>query len=164
MGRPVRAFCLSLVLAMGAAKAFAGVPGEMTLELNDSQRVGLYGSATSVVVGNPLVADVAMLDSHSLVISGKGFGATRVEVYDGNGRELFNRRVVIVAPQADRVTLYRGVAPNQFDCAPKCQLISGSNAGGGPLATVGAAGSAVAAAAGAGAPNGPVASALSPTP
>lgn len=123
MGRPIRALCLSLVLAMGAAKAVAAT-GEMTLEINDSERVGLYGSAVSVIVGNPQVADVAMLDSHSLVISGKGFGATRVQVFDGAGRELFNRRVTIVAPQYNQVTLYRGADSRELNCSPKCHAIA----------------------------------------
>ncbi|QUD86749.1 pilus assembly protein N-terminal domain-containing protein [Phenylobacterium montanum] len=139
MGRPVRAICLSLVMTLGAAKAFAATADAMTLELNDSQRVGLYGSAASVVVGNPLVADVAMLDSHSLVISGKGFGATRVEVYDSNGRELFNRRVVIVAPQANQVTLYRGPDANEFNCSPKCHVVAANSSGGGSAPSGGSA-------------------------
>ena len=150
MARSIRALSLSLVLAFGAAKALAAT-GDMTLDINDSQRVGLYGTVASVVVGNPMVADVAMLDSHSLVISGKGFGATRIQVYDSNGRELFNHRVTIVAPQTNQVTLYRGATANQFDCEPKCQMISGTNL------------SAPAAAAGAASPSSPLASALAPS-
>ncbi len=120
MGRIVRVLSLSLALAMMAAEAFAAT-GDMMLEINDSQRVGLYGTAASVIVANPLIADVSMLDSHSLVISAKGFGATRVQAFDGNGRELFNRRITIVAPQVDQVTLHRGASSSEFICVPKCQ-------------------------------------------
>jgi hypothetical protein len=140
MGRPIRALCLSFALALATGEAFAASApaGEMMLEINDSQRVGLYGSATSVIVGNPQVADVSMLDSHSFVVSAKGFGATRVQVFDTNGRELFNRRIVVTAPTSNQVTLYRGSSTSDFDCSPKCHAVSGQMlASQGPLPPAG---------------------------
>ncbi len=121
MGRPIRLASLSLAFAFVAANALAA-SGAMTVEINDSQRVGLYGTAANVIVGDPAVADVSLVDGHSVVVNGRGFGATHVVVLDGNGRTLFDRRVTVVAPQDGRVTLYRGPAASEFSCSPRCQV------------------------------------------
>ncbi|HEY2658556.1 MAG TPA: pilus assembly protein N-terminal domain-containing protein [Caulobacteraceae bacterium] len=129
MGRPIRVLSLSLALAFAAGGALAA-SGAMTIEINDSQRVGLYGAAANIIVSDPAVADVSLVDSRSVVINGRGFGATHVVVLDGNGRALFDRRVTVIAPQEGRVTLYRGPAASEFSCAPRCQVAAATAAGG----------------------------------
>ena len=127
MGRSIPVLSLSLALSFAAANALAAT-GAMTVEINDSQRVGLYGTAANIIVGDPAVADVSLVDGHSVVVNGRGFGATHVVVLDGNGRALFDRRVTVVAPQEGRVTLYRGPAASEFSCSPRCQVSASTSA------------------------------------
>jgi hypothetical protein len=124
MGRSVRVLSLSLALLLTAATASAAT-GEMTLEINDSQRVGLYGAASSVIVGDPAVADVYMVDSHSVILTGHGFGATHVTVLDGAGHALFDRRIVVVAGEGGHVTVHRGPAISDYSCSPRCEMAAG---------------------------------------
>ncbi|MDR3508819.1 MAG: pilus assembly protein N-terminal domain-containing protein [Caulobacteraceae bacterium] len=125
MGRPFSVIAISLLFGLTAGSALASGEG-MTVELADSQRVGLRGSAANVIVSDPAVADVAMVDSHSLLVIGRGYGATRVVVLDAVGRTLFDRRVTVVAANDGRVTVYRGAVASDFSCAQRCQTIAGA--------------------------------------
>ncbi len=73
------------VLALSATTAFAA-DDAMTVHFKQSRRVQLSGQAANVVIGDPAVADVAMLDSHSVLVLGKGFGTTDILVLDRSGR------------------------------------------------------------------------------
>ncbi|MDR3512171.1 MAG: pilus assembly protein N-terminal domain-containing protein [Caulobacteraceae bacterium] len=126
MRRPIQTFTLCL-LALGAALAAspgAAAPtsapnGALSVELNQSRRVLLPGAAANVVVGDPTVADVAMTDAHSVVVIGKGYGATEVMITDHAGRTLLDDMVTVVTPTNGQVTVYRGVLPSEFACAER---------------------------------------------
>ncbi len=107
----------------GSAFGSAGASGSgMTVEVNQSRRVVLGGSVANVIVGDPTVADVVMIDAHSVVVVGKGYGATQVMVIDRAGRALLDARVTVTAQNAGRVTVYRGVVGTDYSCAGRCQV------------------------------------------
>lgn len=151
MGRSIRVLSLSLGLALAAGMAVAAA-GSLTVEINDSQRIGLYGAAANVIVGDPNVADVSMLDTRSVIVTGKGYGSTHVMVFDGTGRTLLDRRVVVVAPREGHVTLYKGAVAADYSCTPRCQAAASASS------------SASASSASSAASSGPVSGAPSTTP
>ena len=108
------------VLGLDAGSAVARGSG-MTVEVNQSRRVVLGGAIANVIVGDPTVADVVMVDAHSVVVVGKGFGMTQVMVIDHAGHALMDSRVTVVAPNAGRVTVYRGAVSTDYSCAGRCQ-------------------------------------------
>ena len=118
------------VLALAATTAFAA-DDAMTVHFKQSRRVQLSGQAANVVIGDPAVADVAMLDSHSVLVLGKGFGTTDILVLDRSGRTLMDSHVTVTAPDDGRVTIYRGAKPTEMSCAMRCQT---TNLGGGAAA------------------------------
>ena len=115
-------FALSIA-ALGAGAAVAGGSG-MTVEMNQSRRVVVGGAIANVIVGDPLVADVVMIDAHSVIVVGKGYGTTQVMVLDHVGRALMDARVTVIAPNQGRVTVYRGVATTDYSCAGRCQVLA----------------------------------------
>ena len=60
----------------------------LTVRLDQSARVRLSAPARDVVVGNPGVADVSMLDSRNIVVLGKSYGVTNLLVVDRAGRTI----------------------------------------------------------------------------
>ena len=52
----------------------------LTVELDHSARIQLAGSASSVIVGNPRIADVTVVNDRTLFVSGRGHGVTDVIV------------------------------------------------------------------------------------
>ena len=122
-------FALSTVgsgALVGVAAATAGtaaVGGGLTVEVNQSRRVVLGGAISNVIVGDPSVADVVMVDAHSVIVVGKGYGATQVMVIDRSGQPLLDARVTVVAPNEGRVTVYRGAVGTDYSCAGRCQIM-----------------------------------------
>ncbi len=124
MARPARTLLAAFLLLISAGSAVASA-GDLTVEMNDSRRVGLYGSAANVIVGDSSIADVSMIDSHSLVLTGRSYGRTHLTVLDGQGRTLLDTHVVVVAPDEGRVTVYRGPATVEYNCATRCEAAAG---------------------------------------
>ena len=114
MRRAAHAILLATALASTAGSVLAA--SLFSVGLNESRRVVLQGSAASVVVDDPTIADVAMVNSHSLIVLGRGYGATDVMVLDHAGRVLFDGRVRVSPPEDGRVTVHHGAAAADFYC------------------------------------------------
>ncbi|MEW6597937.1 MAG: pilus assembly protein N-terminal domain-containing protein [Pseudomonadota bacterium] len=149
-------------LAFGlAASAHAET---LVISIDHSQRLPIGGAVQSVVVGNPSVADVTVVDSHTLYVIGKSFGQTDVIVLDAYGRTLYQGDVVVGSANVGRVTVYRGGARTDMACAPNCQAVvrngaptsmsggSGGGTSGGGMPNLGAGAAAALSAAAAAAP------------
>jgi Flp pilus assembly secretin CpaC len=133
MRRSIWTFCLAFATLLSAGSAFAAAI--TTVDLNQSRRVMLHGTAANVFVADPAVADVTMIDSHSVIMLGKGYGVTQVLVTDRAGHTLLDSVVAVVGSDAGRVTVYRGDAAQDYHCSSRCETINGSN--GAPPSAVG---------------------------
>ena len=91
-----------------------------------------------MIVGNPAIADVSVADQRHLVITGKSFGVTNLMVIGAGGRLVYNRQIVVGAPQENRVSIFRGADSETYACAPACIRTSAATspaaAGGGAAA------------------------------
>jgi Flp pilus assembly secretin CpaC len=116
-----------LFLALGATALLAGPgialaqSGRINVEIDQAQRVQLRGAAGSVIVGNPEIADVTVVDANTLYITGKGYGVTEVVAVDPIGRTVFQSQVVVTAGDgAGRVRMWRGAQATEMACATSC--------------------------------------------
>jgi Flp pilus assembly secretin CpaC len=120
--RPITIFSV----AAAALALFAGaqtVRAEtLVVSLDHSTRLKIAGAAQSVVVGNPTVADVTVVDSHTLFVSGRGYGVTDVVVLDASGRTLYSTEVVVGVAHTGRVSVFRGAERTDMACSPNCQV------------------------------------------
>jgi hypothetical protein len=91
--------------------------GSLSLPIDTSVRVGFAGSARDVVIGNPMIADVTLLESGGAIILGKEYGLTSITAFDAAGRTVFSRQVVVVAGTDNRVAYFRGAQQNNYVCA-----------------------------------------------
>jgi hypothetical protein len=106
------------------AAAALAAPGSMVLQIKESERIPLAGVVTNVIVDDPGVADVALVDNHSVIVIGKGYGATGILVLGKGGRTLMHSQVAVVAPSVGPVTVYNGATPSEFSCLRRCQALS----------------------------------------
>lgn len=115
---------MRLMLAALAALVFAAPAAAetMRIELDHSTRVRLPSPARDVLLANPDVADVTMLDTRNLVILGKAYGMTHLLIVDTAGRTVFDRNLVVSAPMKGQVSLYRGPEQRDYACAPECEV------------------------------------------
>lgn len=116
--------CL-LVAAAVLAWPTAGVaePTADTIAVNVDQAklVRLPGKVATIVVGNPLIADVTLQPGGMIVVTGKGYGATNFIALDRGGEILVDRQIQVEGPSDRLVTVYRGIERESYSCVPLCQ-------------------------------------------
>jgi hypothetical protein len=122
----VRAFLvfLSFVVAilLDPAAVLAGTSGDtIAVSVDQAKLVKLPERVTTIVVGNPLIADVTMQPGGMIVVTGKGYGATNVIAMDRRGDILVDRVIQVEGPTDQVVTIYRGVERESYSCMPICQ-------------------------------------------
>jgi len=112
---------LPLLLTIVALTPLAAAAQSLSVNIDQATRMTLGRPAHDIVVGNPMIADVTVLDSRHVLITGKAYGVTNLLVSDDGGRTIMSRQVVVSAPDVNRISLYRG--PNVFNyaCAPRCE-------------------------------------------
>ena len=60
--------------------------------------VKLPGGIATIVVGNPLIADVTLQNGGVVVVTGKGYGATNFIALDRTGQVLVDRQIQVEGP------------------------------------------------------------------
>ncbi len=112
-----RIFFLAAAAALSATPALAA---DLTVTIDQTKLVQLSASASTIVVGNPSIADVSMQDADTALVTGKSFGATNIIAIDSEGRQVANVRVVVASNSDRTVTLMRGNQQVTLSCAPRC--------------------------------------------
>ncbi|MET4683956.1 pilus assembly protein N-terminal domain-containing protein [Brevundimonas faecalis] len=108
-------FAVPAILAALASPALAQ-NRPMTIAIDSATRVQLRAPAGSVIVANPQVADVAVVDANTLFITGKGYGSTDIVAVDALGRPLFQSQVTVNPPAGGSVRVWRGAEVAESAC------------------------------------------------
>ena len=112
---------LVLIAVVAPAAAAAPAPAEpIVVLLDQAKMLQLPERAATVVVGNPLVADVSIQPGGLAVITGKGYGATNFIVMDKTGGVLLEKTVEVTGSNDKTVVVYRGADRETYSCTPDC--------------------------------------------
>lgn len=96
-------------------------PGEaIPVEVDQARLFKLPERAATVVIGDPLIADLSIQPGGLAVVTGKGYGATNVIVLDKNGAVLAEHTVLVRGPSDPIVVVYRGSTRETYSCTPEC--------------------------------------------
>ena len=84
----------AIVAACSIAVSMVGAAAQTGIEvvMNQAKIVKLSRKADTIVVGNPLIADAAVQDATTIVLTGKGFGVTNIVVLDADGNPVIDER------------------------------------------------------------------------
>ena len=93
----------------------------IAVNVDQAKLVRLPTRAATIVVGNPLIADVALQTGGVVVVTGKGYGATNFIAMDRSGEVLVDRVIQVEGPTDQLITIYRGVDRESYSCMPLCQ-------------------------------------------
>ena len=96
-------------------------PDRIAVYVDQAKLVKLPAKVSTIVVGNPLIADVTLQSGGIIVVTGKGYGATNFIAMDRNGEVLVDRQIQVEGPTDQLVTVYRGVERESWSCMPTCQ-------------------------------------------
>ena len=115
----VRTLVLALLLLLAPLPAPA--TESVTVAVDQAKLVKLPEKVATIVIGNPLIADVSLQPGGTVVVTGKGYGTTNMMALDRSGNVLLDRLVQVEGPAGKLVTVYRGVDRETYSCTPVCQ-------------------------------------------
>ena len=123
---------IAKICTLPIAAAFlaqAAMAGKLSVEANKTIPVKLRGSASSVVLGNKNIADVAVHDDELIFITGKSYGTTNLLVFDKGGNQIYAADIIVTVNSSNLVTVNRSGSNHTYDCAPECRstLSTGDN-------------------------------------
>jgi hypothetical protein len=111
---------LAALLLNGAAAA-----ADLNLPMDEGRLVTFRAPVKTVFVGNPLIADVTVVDDTHVFLVGKNFGSTNLVVLNEEGIQIANERVTVYGGSTNVVTLQRGPAQTTLACADgRCQAVA----------------------------------------
>ncbi|MBV9457989.1 MAG: pilus assembly protein N-terminal domain-containing protein [Bradyrhizobium sp.] len=118
----LRAFALAALLWPATALADpVDPPPAIAVNVDQAKLVKLPARVATIVVGNPMIADVTLQNGGILVVTGKGYGATNFIAMDRTGQILMDQQIQVSGPTDQLVTVYRGVDRETYSCMPICQ-------------------------------------------
>lgn len=103
----MRAITLWTTAVLALASAAPAAAESLRVATDQVERLHLRGSAADVVIGNPAIAEVALIDPKTLAVTGKAPGVTTLVVFDRARRVLFEGPVS-VSVGAGLVAMVRG--------------------------------------------------------
>ena len=116
----IPSFAIALLLC--PAVALAGTTDDtVAVNVDQAKLVKLPERVATIVVGNPLIADVTMQPGGIIIVTGKGYGATNFIAMNRAGEVLVDRVIQVEGPTDQVVTIYRGVDRESYSCMPICQ-------------------------------------------
>jgi len=116
--RPLGRLAAALLLASLASRALAAEP--IVVLLDQARVLKLPERAATVVIGDPLIADLSIQPGGLAVVTAKGYGATNVIVLDQAGAVLMEKFLEVRGPIDPIVVVYRGVTRETYSCTPDC--------------------------------------------
>ncbi|MCO5063686.1 MAG: pilus assembly protein N-terminal domain-containing protein [Rhizobiaceae bacterium] len=119
------AYALACKLLLTAAPGLAA--DGIQVETNQAKIVKLPQAADTVIVGNPEIADVAVQDDRTIVITGKGFGVTNLVVLTREGTAIVDQQITVSRQTVSTLRVYRRADVQTLSCTPFCEAAYASS-------------------------------------
>jgi hypothetical protein len=111
-------FGLGLTYAVAAATE--AVTDVLAITIDQAKVAKIPTGTTTLVVGNPAIADVTMLKGGvSMVVTAKGYGQTNLVAIDASGN-ILEEKQIRVDPARTMLVVQRGAARSSYSCNPWC--------------------------------------------
>lgn len=107
--------------AVAPCRAAEATTPVVAVTVDNAKVIRLPEKTRTVIVGNPIIADVSLQKNGVLILTGKSFGVTNLIALDGAGEMLAESMISVQAPQASVVMVQRGLERESYSCTPNCQ-------------------------------------------
>lgn len=112
----------STVLLLAALMASpAHAIDTISIAIDQATITKMPDSVSTLVIGNPIIADVTVRPGGLLVVTGKAYGVTNLIALDASGAVLSERFIEVTGPRDEVVVVYRGIDRESYSCMPDCQ-------------------------------------------
>jgi Flp pilus assembly secretin CpaC len=106
---------LGLVAGISAVSPAASAAG-VAVALDEVRVVTFKTPVKTVFVGNPVIADITVIDPQHVFILGKSFGTTNLVALDDKGNQRINEQISVFNRAGAAVTLHRGASQVTMTC------------------------------------------------
>ena len=88
--------------------------------LDQAKVLKMPKNAQTVIIGNPVIADITVLKNRSMILTAKGYGVTNMISLDAQGSQI-SESIIEVRSAKDKVLiLQRGMNRESYSCVPEC--------------------------------------------
>ena len=112
-----------LGLAATATNGGAALADVVDVTIDFAKILKLDRPATTLVIGNPGIADATVEDEKTVILTGKTAGATNLIVLDEKGAEVANLVVRVSSDIRQLTTVFYGSKRQTFSCSPTCEQV-----------------------------------------
>ena len=88
----------------------------LTVPMDEARLITFTQNIATLFIGNPVIADVTIIDSHHAYLLGKTFGATNMIGLDANNHQVMNAQINVTNRVVGSVTLNRGADTYNYSC------------------------------------------------
>ena len=92
----------------------------VSVVLDQAKLMRLPERVSTIIIGNPSIADGTLQSGGLLVVTGKGYGTTNMMILDSKGTVIAEHTITVSAPN-NGITVFRGADRETLSCAPNCQ-------------------------------------------
>ncbi len=113
-----------LVLLLTGTAVAAAQPEPLpivTVLVDNAKVIRLPERTATVIVGNPIIAEVTPQKNGVLVLTGKSFGSTNLIALDTGGSLIAETMIRVEASRDSTITVQRGLDRESLSCTPNCQ-------------------------------------------
>ena len=89
---------------------------DIQVEVNFAQLYSLPRNVSTIVIGNPAIADVTIQKSGIAVVTGKAYGTTNMIVLDPNGKVVVEEEITVKPRDEGTVTVQRALERETLIC------------------------------------------------
>ena len=115
-----RSLAIGILLCPVAALAEPS-PAAIGVNIDQARLIRLPARVATLVVGNPLIADVTLQSGGVVVVTGTSYGGTNLIAMDRAGEVLVDRLIQVEGPTDAIITVYHGFERESLSCTPMCQ-------------------------------------------
>ncbi len=119
--RLVRSALLAAVVISVGAPVSSRAADMVKVELDQARIYRLAAPASTIVIGNPAIADATLQDAQTLIVTGRAYGQTNLIVLDEQGETITDVQLAVLAATENLVTVYKGAKRQSLSCLPDCQ-------------------------------------------
>jgi hypothetical protein len=119
---PAKAVQLPRPAGPPAARFDRSTPRDtVTVVLDQAKIIRLPERTQTIVIGNPMIADITVQKNGVVIVTGKTYGVTNFIALDNAGAMLAESMISVQGADESLVTVQRGLERESYSCTPHCQ-------------------------------------------
>ena len=113
-------FFIFVLITAGLSFMSPSMAETLDVELDQAKIIKIPDKTQTLIIGNPIIADVTMLKSNGImVVTGKGYGQTNMIALDSAGTPVAET-IIKVHNSRTALLVQRGLDRESFSCNPDC--------------------------------------------